>query len=216
MRPGKGDAGRRRSRPAYGATRARMAGWRAPSHPAHLAVFHSGRQGRRVSRRARAQGIEVAVLTNSLASTDADNVYAAYASYRPALLETGVIIYELKPNAVRSAKQTRRGHCDHRANRACMRRSSIVDRRSRVHRLDESRSAIALPQHRRRRHRHFAEAGQGTECICFAVAAARQSPIGSAQDRQRNVYWETNENGKAVLYDDAPQTTVHGADSRPA
>ena len=49
----------------------------------------------------RQRGVTVNVLTNSLASTDAGDVYAAYASYRPKLLAQGIGIYELKPDASR-------------------------------------------------------------------------------------------------------------------
>lgn len=49
----------------------------------------------------RERGVEVDVLTNSLASTDAGDVYVAYASYRAALLKAGVKLYELKPDARR-------------------------------------------------------------------------------------------------------------------
>jgi len=49
----------------------------------------------------RGRGVEVAVLTNSLASTDAGDVYSAYASYRVPLLKAGVQLYELKPDARR-------------------------------------------------------------------------------------------------------------------
>ncbi|WP_114240683.1 phospholipase D family protein [Dyella sp. C9] len=50
----------------------------------------------------RDRGVEVSVLTNSLASTDAGDVYVAYASYRVPLLKMGVHLYELKPDAHRS------------------------------------------------------------------------------------------------------------------
>ena len=43
------------------------------------------------------RGVRVRVLTNSLASTDAPVVHAAYARYRPRLLAGGVEIYELHP-----------------------------------------------------------------------------------------------------------------------
>ena len=44
-------------------------------------------------------GIDVAVLTNSLESTDGISVYAYYSEYQKELLEMGVRIYEIKPNA---------------------------------------------------------------------------------------------------------------------
>ena len=44
-----------------------------------------------------ARGVRVSVLTNSLAATDVAAVHGAYASYRQALLEAGVKLFELKP-----------------------------------------------------------------------------------------------------------------------
>jgi phosphatidylserine/phosphatidylglycerophosphate/cardiolipin synthase-like enzyme len=44
-----------------------------------------------------ASGVQVRVLTNSLAATDVGAVHAGYAKYRKALLEGGVRVYELKP-----------------------------------------------------------------------------------------------------------------------
>lgn len=44
-------------------------------------------------------GVAVSVLTNSLAATDVAAVHSGYARYRPALLEGGVALYELKPSA---------------------------------------------------------------------------------------------------------------------
>jgi len=50
------------------------------------------------------RGIRVTVLTNSLAATDVGAVHSGYQRYREALLEGGVVIYELKPGAVQPAK----------------------------------------------------------------------------------------------------------------
>ncbi|MBC5783824.1 phospholipase D family protein [Ramlibacter sp. USB13] len=46
-----------------------------------------------------ARGVEVSVLTNSLAATDVGPVYSGYARYRQELLRGGVRIFELKPAA---------------------------------------------------------------------------------------------------------------------
>jgi putative cardiolipin synthase len=43
------------------------------------------------------RGVEVKVLTNSLASTDEPAAHSGYAHYRPDLLEGGVKLYELRP-----------------------------------------------------------------------------------------------------------------------
>lgn len=64
--------------------------------------FVPGKKGVAYLQGMRDRGVAVDVLTNSLASTDAGNVYVAYASYRPPLLKAGVKIYELKPDARRS------------------------------------------------------------------------------------------------------------------
>ena len=48
-------------------------------------------------RRLVTRGVDVAVLTNSLAATDVAAVHSGYARYRAALLEGGVRLFELKP-----------------------------------------------------------------------------------------------------------------------
>ncbi|KEG19861.1 phospholipase D family protein [Bartonella bacilliformis] len=44
------------------------------------------------------KGVDVKILTNSLAATDVAAVHGGYASYRKALLKSGVKLYELKPD----------------------------------------------------------------------------------------------------------------------
>jgi putative cardiolipin synthase len=53
----------------------------------------------------RKRDVKVTVLTNSLASNDVPLVHTGYARYRPALLRSGVDLYELSPS--RSAKNAR-------------------------------------------------------------------------------------------------------------
>jgi len=47
----------------------------------------------------RQRGVEIRVLTNSLASTDEASVYAAFMRHRAELLRCGVELYELRPDA---------------------------------------------------------------------------------------------------------------------
>jgi putative cardiolipin synthase len=54
------------------------------------------------------RGIRVTVLTNSLAATDVGAVHAGYQRYREALLEGGVVLYELKPDAEQPAKKEKK------------------------------------------------------------------------------------------------------------
>jgi len=51
------------------------------------------------------RGVEVRILTNSLASTDVGVVHAGYAKYRKPLLKGGVEIYEFKPDADREVQR---------------------------------------------------------------------------------------------------------------
>ncbi len=50
------------------------------------------------------QGVEVTVLTNSLAATDVAAVHAGYGHYRAALLRGGVKLWELKPSSLAALK----------------------------------------------------------------------------------------------------------------
>jgi putative cardiolipin synthase len=58
------------------------------------------------------QGVKVRVLTNSLAATDVGPVHAGYSKYRQDLLDAGITLYELKPDAAMpstKAEAKRRG-----------------------------------------------------------------------------------------------------------
>ena len=46
-----------------------------------------------------ARGVEVRILTNSLASTDVGAVHAGYRRYRRTLVEGGVQVYEVQPSS---------------------------------------------------------------------------------------------------------------------
>lgn len=56
------------------------------------------------------KGVEVKVLTNSLAATDVIAVHAGYAKRRKALLKSGVILYEMQrhPSQVKLSKRKKR------------------------------------------------------------------------------------------------------------
>lgn len=56
----------------------------------------------------RERGVRIAVLTNSLASTDAPAAHAGYANYRVALLRQGVELYEVRPESPAPRRFVRR------------------------------------------------------------------------------------------------------------
>lgn len=65
------------------------------------AYFVPGKAGAAMFESLAAQGVEVDVLTNALASTDVAVVHAGYARYRRRLLRAGVRMWEMKPESGR-------------------------------------------------------------------------------------------------------------------
>jgi len=59
--------------------------------------FIPGRKGSKILGELVEDGVQVAVLTNSLAATDVAAVHGAYANYRKRLLKMGVQLFELQP-----------------------------------------------------------------------------------------------------------------------
>ncbi|SDA98528.1 phospholipase D family protein [Mesorhizobium qingshengii] len=59
--------------------------------------FIPGKRGCRILSDLVGEGVQVAVLTNSLAATDVAAVHGAYANYRKRLLRNGVRLFELQP-----------------------------------------------------------------------------------------------------------------------
>lgn len=166
--------------------------------------FVPGDKGVAYLQQRRAAHVEVSVLTNSLSSTDADNVYAAYATYRPALLASGVLMYELKPDAAR-LKSAPRG-LGESASSLHSKVMLVDDDRSFVGSMNlDPRSAhlntedgvlVTSPALAKRLNDLFALAT--TPAVTYRVLL---KPDG------KNVYWETTDDGKTVIYDDAPQTS---------
>jgi putative cardiolipin synthase len=76
------------------------------------------------------RGVRVTVLTNSLAATDVGAVHAGYQHYRKALLEAGVHLYELMPNAI-EYERAKRGKGGISGSRASLHAKTFVfDRRA--------------------------------------------------------------------------------------
>ncbi|MGA9163361.1 MAG: phospholipase D family protein [Thiobacillus sp.] len=92
--------------------------------------FIPGKEGVAWLRGLVARGVRVTVLTNSLAATDVGAVHSGYQRYRDALLEGGVVLYELKPGAVQPAR-TEKKSTGYGASRASLHAKSFVfDRRA--------------------------------------------------------------------------------------
>lgn len=154
----------------------------------------------------RSRGVAVEVLTNSLASTDAGDVYVAYASYRPALLKAGVQLYELKPDA-------RRGnHSSHFFGSSSG--SNSLHAKAMV--VDESHSFVGSMNLDPRSVHLNTEDGVIVDSPALAKAllaifADATKPVHSYQvllDEQGRVYWEGKQpKGPVIRYDHAPETS---------
>jgi len=69
--------------------------------------FIPGAHGEQLLDRLAAKGVELAVLTNSLAASDEPTVHAGYLAYRPALLRAGIDLYEFRPIGGENAAHAR-------------------------------------------------------------------------------------------------------------
>jgi putative cardiolipin synthase len=92
--------------------------------------FIPGKQGVAWLRGLVKRGVRVTVLTNSLAATDVGAVHAGYQHYREALLEAGVSLYEVKPDAI-EYERAKRGKGGISGSRASLHAKTFVfDRRA--------------------------------------------------------------------------------------
>jgi putative cardiolipin synthase len=157
------------------------------------------------------RGLTVKVLTNSLASTDSALAQGGYARYRKPLLQTGVELYELKPNPDQkrfwdtiSLGGSSRG--------ALHAKTLIVDGQvvfvgsfnldPRSARLDTQngiviRSGELAAQARRL----FARGVSPSNAYRVQLAAASPDAAGG-----RGLIWVTEENGREVRYFHDPRT----------
>ncbi|QGZ55213.1 phospholipase D family protein [Paraburkholderia acidiphila] len=72
-------------------------------------------------------GVRVAILTNSLAATDAVAVQAGYSPYRVPLLEAGVELYEFKPQQPEHTDQRRFGVVGSRSRASLHAKAYVID-----------------------------------------------------------------------------------------
>lgn len=90
--------------------------------------FVPGKPGVAFFKQLRDRGVQVKILTNSLASTDVGIVHAGYARYRKSLLRMGVELYELNRNLSREEhkvlKEGRVGHSKSSLHAKCF----VLDR----------------------------------------------------------------------------------------
>jgi putative cardiolipin synthase len=168
--------------------------------------FVPGDKGVAYLQRMRERHVTVEILTNSLASTDAGDVYVAYASYRVALLKAGVQLYELKPDA-------REGHGGSHFFGSSTGSNSL---HAKAMVVDEQHAFVGSMNLDPRSSHLNTEDGVIVDSPVLAKAllgifADATKPVRSYQvllDEKGAVYWQGKEPGQPVIrYDHAPDTT---------
>ena len=168
--------------------------------------FVPSQEGLRHLGEMRERGVRVAVLTNSLASTDSPAAHTGYARHRAALLRTGVELYEVRPESrLRhrfSHRWIHRSLSSLHAKLIVQDRSRAIvgslnqDPRSRLHNteawivLDNAELAADLAA--------LFEEGIDLQHV-FRVKA---NPVGGKDALQ----WQTEEDGRPMRYDTEPMT----------
>jgi putative cardiolipin synthase len=74
-----------------------------------------------------ARGVHVAILTNSLAATDAVAVQAGYSPYRVPMLQAGVELYEFKPTQAEGTRSQRFGITGSRSRASLHAKAYVID-----------------------------------------------------------------------------------------
>jgi putative cardiolipin synthase len=167
--------------------------------------FIPGKRGVAYLENLRKRDIDVAVLTNSLASTDAGGVYEAYAAYRPPMLVAGVTLYELKPAEAGVDPGGRLGA------------SAGVSLHAKAMVVDDNHVFVGSMNLDPRSRDLNTEDGVIADSPALAKAVLKlfadaTTPANAYRVRlvpgsSSRVYWESEEEGKIVRIDHAPETT---------
>jgi len=169
---------------------------------AATAYFVPGRKGVADLLRLRRRGVQVRLLTNSLASNDVPAVHGGYSRYRRKLLRAGVGLYEYQ----RFGNRPRRHHKASRSN-ALHAKTIVVDRR-----LAWIGSFNLDP----RSSRLNTEMAVLLESDSLAADLARRIERDLAPDRSwrvimrpgtRDLCWQGQRDGEPVVMDHEPDTT---------
>lgn len=162
--------------------------------------FIPGRDGRAHLIAMRDRGVHIAVLTNSLASTDAAAAHAGYARYRVDLLESGVELFELRPEpgAPHQAQ-----HLWGPASPSSLHAKVVV--------IDRSRSIVGSLNQDPRSRLYNTEAWVSIESAPLAERLADLFEEGTEAHhsfrlrlREGGVEWITEQGGREVRYRDEP------------
>ena len=150
------------------------------------------------------RGVQIKVLTNSLAATDVAAVHAGYAKWRKPLLEAGIKLYEMRRTSPESEKSKSAGPFG----------SSGSSLHAKTFSVDRSRAFVGSFNFDPRSAKLNTELGFVIDSPEMArqIAAAFDAVIPANAYEVRlsdtgQLYWLEQLNGKAVRYDTEPATT---------
>ncbi|WP_082883330.1 phospholipase D family protein [Caballeronia calidae] len=163
------------------------------------------------------RGVRVAVLTNSLAATDAVAVQAGYAPYRIPLLQRGVELYEFKPVQIEGEGSPRAGLFGSRSRASLHAKAYVIDRSILVigsmnldPRSAKLNTELALVIHSK------PIADEAAKLFANGIApkvswqvqlasAAVTAELRHTGSPQSGLVWTTEENGSIVSYNFDPE-----------
>ncbi len=90
--------------------------------------FIPGKSGLAFFKELRDRGVQVSILTNSLASTDVAVVHSGYANYRRQLLRMGVTLYEMSKDLSREEQQQVKGEPFYEPQSSLHAKAMVIDR----------------------------------------------------------------------------------------
>lgn len=171
--------------------------------------FVPGKEGVESLLKLKESGIDIDILTNSLASTDVGAVHAGYAKYRKDLLRAGVEIYELNKNI--SKKERKGKKRQEGSSKASLHAKTFIldrnwvfigslnlDPRS-VYENTEIGVVLDSPEMARYMAQKF---------DANIVAHAFRLELRSEEDGGEHIIWHGYENGKKLIYTVDPYTSM--------
>jgi len=158
------------------------------------------------------RGVNVRILTNSLAANDVPLVHAGYMRYRGALLRGGIELYEFKPTVSDKGKRERKNNQYVGSSRASLHAKAFtMDQRYMfVGSFNLDPRSIALntemgmvfeaPEYATALSKGFDELG---EVKAYRLALEKTSP----ESETEQLVWYSKENGEQIVYTEEPETS---------
>lgn len=182
--------------------------------------FVPGKQGVKFFADLEQRGVEVTIVTNSLAATDVGMVHSGYAKYRKDLLKAGVELYEMRPD-VKSPAPSPKSDAPPKENKEknapYLGSSSKASLHAKAFFIDQHYTFVGSMNLDPRSFLINTEIGillDNEEFTGLAVAAIMKSLEQDAfqllLDDSGDVYWLSQEGGEAVRYDAEPHVSWFG------